>query len=367
MTSRARYLVSLLSLFALFSIPLHGEPSATSQVKAEINRLAQSLKDDPIADKDAAQIASAAEEAAKAARAAVDSGQMYLAIEKLGQAEELLQAARRMDDKAEVEKGGLAAFQSQWNKASLQLTAFEKDAHAQSWSGSPLAVRALAESAAGKAIPLLEGGMGFATATGPKDGLLYVGQAEGLADYAKFCASLKIAENGKPVQPRSLLPELQNLQAKTNAAFQPPQSIDLHSRFIALNGTLKLALELDASKFYAGALYAYLEATRHYGMLRMPPLDAAQQSALKQEIAAKSNDLAASSNDESLPQLFLQRAESYTAHPNGSAPTADEWRSARIILEQVLPAYYAALKPATPVERASGKTIEITLVRWPYP
>ena len=275
MTSRARSLVSILSLLAILSVPLHAGPDATSQVKAEINRLQQSLKDHPATDRDAAQIASGAEGAMKAASAAVDAGQMYLAIEKLGQAEELLQAARCMDDKGEVEKGGLTAFQSQWNKASLQLMAFQKDAHEQSWSGSPLAVRALAESAAGKAIPLLEGGMGFATATAPKDGLLYVGQAEGLADYAKFCASLKISEKGKPVQPRSLLPELQSLQNKTNAAFQPPQSIDLHSRFIALNGTLKLAQELDASKFYAGALYAYLEATRHYGMLHMPPLDRA--------------------------------------------------------------------------------------------
>ena len=133
-----------------------------------------------------------------------------------------------------------------------------------------------------------------------------------------------------------------------------------------MNSTIKLAQELDASKFYAGAMYAYLEATRHYGMLKMPPLDAAQQAALKQDIAAKSKELAASPNDESIPQLFLQRAESHTVHPDGAAPSADEWRSARIILEQVLPAYYAALKPATPVQQASAKTVDITLVRWPY-
>jgi hypothetical protein len=365
MKTPTRGLLILFVIGALTTIATASD-SASSQIKSEIARLQQSLKDHPVADKDAGQIATMADGAAKSAAAALEAGQTYLALEKLGQAEEFLQAARRMDDKAEVETGGLKAFQAQWNKASLRLTAFDKDAHAQNWGSAPLVVRALAEAAAGKAIPLLEGGMGFATATGPKDGLLYVGQADGLADYAKFCASLKATEKAKPIALRSYLPELQGLQVKTNAAFQPPQSIDLHSRFIALNSQLKLAQELDASKFYAGALYAYLEATRHFGMLRMPPLDAAQQAEVKQAIAAKSKEVSASPNDESLPQLFLERAQSYTVHPDGTAPTADEWRGARVVLEQVLPAYYGALKPATAIQQAAAKTVEITLVRWPY-
>ena len=101
-------------------------------------------------------------------------------------------------------------------------------------------------------------------------------------------------------------------------------------------------------------------------MLRVPTLDAAQQVTLKQDIAAERAKLASSQNDESLPQLLLQRAESYTVHSDGSSPTADEWRGARVILDQVIPAYYAALKPAAPTQQAAGKTVEVTLVRWPY-
>jgi hypothetical protein len=62
----------------------------------------------------------------------------------------------------------------------------------------------------------------------------------------------------------------------------------------------------------------------------------------------------------------LQRAESQIDHADDSAPSDDEWRSARAIVDAVLPAYQEALKPASPVQRASGKTVEITLVRWPY-
>jgi hypothetical protein len=165
---------------------------------------------------------------------------------------------------------------------------------------------------------------------------------------------------------RSFLPELQKLQEKANAAFKPPRSIDLHPRFIALNSTLKLAEELDAQKLYAGALYQYLEATRHFAMLDAGPLDAAQQSALKIDLAAARKKYAASKQDDSLAELFLERAESQTAHADGSAPSSDEWRSARVILDQVLPAYSAGRKPASPLQRASGKTVDITLVRWPY-
>jgi hypothetical protein len=366
-THRTVYVLLLpLVLIALLPSLAAADNAAGSQIKSEIARLQQSIKDHPISDKDAAQVASIAEGALNSSSTALNAGQIYLALEKLGQAEDFLRGARSMADKAEVERGGLPAFQSQWGKVSLRLTVLDKDAHARQWTNAPLAIRALAEAAQGKAIPLLEGGQGFATATGPKDGLLYVGEAEGEADFATFCATLKISEKATAQHPRSLLPELQALQTKTNAAFQPPQSIDLHSRFIALNSQIKLAQELDASRFYAGALYAYMEAVRHYGMLREPPLDSAKQATLIQDLAAERKKLAASSSDESLAQLFLERAESYTVHPDGSAPSADEWRGARVILDQVIPAYYTALKPAAPLERASGKTVDITLVRWPY-
>ncbi|HKS75851.1 MAG TPA: hypothetical protein VJQ82_21745 [Terriglobales bacterium] len=337
---------------------------SSSQIRARTAALEQSLKDHPIPDKDYAGIASTAADMLKAADDALDRGQLYLALEKLGQGEDLLKGAQRGADKSDIEKDGMPAFDAKWNHASLLLTALDKESQNRAWN-APLAIRALAEAAQGKATPLLEGGRGFATANGPADGLLYVGEAEGLADFSTFCASLR--QPAKPHSPlRSLLPELQALQRETNAAFEPPKSIDLHSRFIALNGTLKLAHELDASRAYAGAMYAYLDAVRHYGMLDAPPLSAADQEKVKKDLAAAVKNLAKSADDVSIAQLFLERAQSYASHSDGSAPTADEWRGARVILDQVLPAYFAAQKPASALAQAPGKTVEITLVRWPY-
>jgi len=358
--------ILLLGILPALLPQLAAQTSPAAQIKTEIARLQQSIKDNPIAAEELKGLASMITDSLKSATDTVDAGQLYLALEKLGQAEDLLQGARSAADKSEVEKNGLPAFESRWGKVSLQLTALDKDAHARAWKNTPLAIRALAEAAQGRAIPLLEGGRGFATATGPKDGLFYVGQAEGEASFSTFCASLK-ADAIAPAFPlRSFLPELRTLQEKTNAAFQPPKSIDLHPRFIALNSQIKLAQELDSTRFYAGALYAYLDAVRHYGMLDAPPLDAAAQEQLKKDLAAAVKKVAGSTADDSILQLYLERAASCTTHPDGSAPTADEWRGARVILDQVVPAYYAAQKPPALLAENTGKTVDLTLIRWPY-
>lgn len=230
MKTPLRQFLSLHILFLL--IPLGGFAQDLAPIKAELARLQHSLKEQPIADKD---LNSAVGDAIKLSSDSVNSGQLFLGLEKLAEAEELLQGSRRAADNAAVEKGGFPAFDAEWGKVSLRLAALDKEAHARAWTNTPLAVRALAERAQGRTIPLLEGGRGFATATGPKDGLFYVGQAEGEAAFAKFCATLKLGEKPSGFPLRSLLPELQSLQDKANAAFQPPKSIDLHSRFIALN------------------------------------------------------------------------------------------------------------------------------------
>jgi len=361
---RPRLLIPSVLVLA-FVVPANSQDAASS-IKGEIGRLQQSLKDKTISDPNFAPVGDMVNGSLRSSSQALDAGRFYLSLESLAQAEDLAGGARVIVDKAALAKSGLPAFESEWGTASLRLMVLDKEAHDRKWENAPVAIRALAEAAQGKAVPLLDGARGFATANGPSDGLFYMGEAEGEAQFARFCATLNVplAKGSFPL--RSFLPELQALQTKTNAAFQPPRSIELHSRFIALNSTIKLAEELDSTRFYAGALYQYLEAVRHYGMLDMPPLDASKQSKLKEELAAAQKKLAASPGDDSIAQLFIERAASQTVHADGSAPSADEWRSAQVIFDQVLPAYEAARRPASPLQTGSSKTVEITLVRWPY-
>ena len=354
---------ALLSAALAFSVSAQ---DAKSQIKAEIDRLQHSLNEKPITDKDYAPVASIAAQSLKESAAALDSGKLYLSLEKLLQAEDFALAAQFPVEKADAVKQGLPAFEAEWKNVSRMLSDYDRDVRQKDWAASPVALRALAETGLGRSVPLLEGGRGFAVSTKPTDGLLYLGQAQGEAAFAKFAATLPLSVSASPFPIRSYLPELQKLQRETNEAFQPPRSIKLHERFIALNSTLKLAQELDAQKSYAGALYQFLEATRHFFMLDAAPVDAANQAGLRAGIASARKKFSSSKQDDSLVLLFLERADSQINHADGSAPSADEWRAAKVILDRVLPAYRDAQKSPLPVEQASGKTVDLTLVRWPY-
>jgi hypothetical protein len=331
---------------SVLSLSLASFAHAQPEIQARIDSLRQSAKDHPITAAEFPNIGSNIEATLKSAADALQAGSPYLCLEKLAQAFDLSYGARAFAEKSATVKS-LAEFDAEWRKTDAVLAL-----PAVNWSRAPAALRAVSEAAGVRATPLLEGARGFATATKPGDGLFYLGEAQGEAEFARFCAGLKLGRKGRAIALRSLLPELTALQQKTNAAFQPPRSIDQHPRFIALNSTLKLARELDAAKLYAGALYQYLEAVRHFGMLDAAPV-APSIDSLRQKLEA-------SKDDDSIALIFLQRAAAQ------EKATDDERKSARVIAGAVIPAYFAARKPAAGLPRAPAKTIEITLVRWPY-
>jgi hypothetical protein len=365
MRRKFRLTYFVIALLPLGSFSVHAQ-GAKSQIAAEIARLQDSLQKDPIADPDLAPVAASASQSLAAASAALQSGKLYLSLERLLQAEDLLSAARFPVQKAQVVKSGYSAFEAEWKTVSQSLAALNQQSRNKDWSTSPAAICALAETALARCVPLLDGGRGFALSTKPADGLLYLGQAQGEATFAHFASALPISRNAAPFPQRSYLPELHKLQTKTNQAFKPPRSVKLHERFIALNSALKLAQELDAQKSYAGSLYQYLEATRHFAMLDAPPVALDDQPSLRANVAAALKRYAVSKHDDSILQIFLERAVSQITHTDGSAPTADEWRSAKVILDDILPAYVATKKPAAALPQSNAKTVQLTLVRWPY-
>jgi len=151
---------------------------AGAQTKAEIDRLQQSLKENPIQSPDLADLAKRIEQSLKDAGSARATGRLYLGLENLGQAEDYFQAVRTIEAKADAIKDNFPAFEAEWGKASLEYASLDKEARQRDWNRFPAAVRALSESAQGRTIPLLEGSRGFATATKPQDGLAYMGEAK---------------------------------------------------------------------------------------------------------------------------------------------------------------------------------------------
>jgi len=293
---------------------------------------------------------------------------LYSSLERLGQVMDVYQGARVLADKrAETVKGGLEAFDSEWRKTSAVVREREREARSKDWTKGPAAIRALAEVSESKAMPLVDAGRAYGTATQPKDGLFTLGEAEGNAEFVRFCAALEVARKGEELPRRSLAPELDNLQAKANAAFVPPRSIELHSQFIQLNSTLKLARDLDGARMYSGALYQYLQAVLDYGMLMgaAPAPDGAKQASLKNAIAALNKKVENSTNDDSIAEMFVQRA-AQMVRSDGPPPPAEVWKGVAVFIDEVMPAYYAALKPVACPPPGEGRTVDIRLVRWPY-
>jgi len=349
----------------ILALPAAGQDAA-SQIRAEAERLQHSLKDRPISPSDNPNASKLVGDALNEVIQMQAAGKLYISLERLCQITDYLRGVWAVADKAEAVKPGLPAYEAEWEKVSSSVADIDRQARENNWNDSRMAVRAMSEAAQNMTMPLLEGARGFAVSTEPKGGLFNLGEAQGQADFAAFCTKLRFPRKGAAYPLRSLIPEIEALQEKTTAAFQPPRSIDLHTLFMSLNSALKQARELDATKCYTGALLQYLYAVGYYGMLDATPLDSSQQSALKSALAAARQKLDASQRDDSIAEFFLEKAESQVAHVDGSAPSADDWKIANVLIDQVFPAYFALDKPLAAAQRAPGKTIEITLVRWPY-
>jgi hypothetical protein len=333
-----------------------GAADVAQQVRAEIQRI-RDLTSSVTPDQRSKDLKSYIEKTLKAATEDVAAGNVYAGLEKLEQASDMAGGMRATANEPEVVKGGLPAFEVELKKSSQRVSQVNPVP-----PGTPAAIRAMAETARVKAAALLDGGRGFATSMQPKDGLFHLGEAEGLAGFARFCAGLGQERAAQAITVRSLAPELLALQEKTNAAFVPPRSIEKHSTFIGVNSAIKLARELDEAKLYSGALYQYLDAVLQYGMLNASAPDASARQALRKSIAAGRDRAAASKRDDSIVLAWLDRAESVTER----SPSDDTWKGAGVVIAQVLPAYYAALGAPPTVAVRPGKAVEVTLVRWPY-
>ena len=284
----------------------------------------------------------------------------YRALELLAEAETLFIATNAMALSKQNGKPDIPRFETAWREAGKELTAFTTQAERHDWRDLPSAVRAIAESNQGKTLTLLNASRAYASVTDPQYGFYYLGQAKAAAGIAQFAEHLPLHSLRKPITLRSVLPELQELQNNVLAAFQPPRSIDKHPEFIRLNATLKLANELDQAKLYAGALYQYLAATELFAVMEMPEPDAPAQARFRERITRWRGERN-TGRDDSIAEIFLQRADGFIA-----SPAQNTWKRTGAIADRVLPAYDAYLHAAATAAKHTGRTINVTLVRWPY-
>ena len=335
----------------------------TAKVTTELRRV-QTLAAEQKSDGEWKDLAPLVNKVLTRADEALKTGRLFAAIEDLTRGRLYLEAY--ITSQVTGEAATLPAFEAVWKKADLDLSAQDKSARQRSWAGRPVVQQALAESAQGQSLTLVEASRAYATVTEPKAGYYYVGEARANTEVATYIYGLELQPSGKRFPLRSWLAELQSLQKKVNAEFVPPKSIERHTDFIRVNSTIKLAGELDASKLYAGALYQYLTAVQLFGAMNAEALSDAAQAELKKNLADWNQRIRSSKRDDSLAQMFVERAELWVNHADGSEVNPEQWKAAWSVVNAVLPAYERALSAVPQVEIESKKAVTVTLVRWPY-
>jgi hypothetical protein len=130
-----------------------------------------------------------------------------------------------------------------------------------------------------------------------------------------------------------------------------------HPTYIRASATLKDAQSLNDRGEREGALLEYLLARYLFASLRGP---AAGEPTRERVDWARAT--LPSAGDHSIAELFLQFADEGLSSDNAALR-----RGAAAVVEDILPAYLAAIAAPLPATTATTTaSVTITLVRWPF-
>ncbi len=299
------------------------------------------------------------------ARAAQDlaKGRRLLALHRLTMAEVGLATGSYLSSRPADERKDMARFEAEWARMGKVLHADLGPPSPAALAGvQPAALRALGEAAIPQVRAYYVASLDYGRSTTPGDGLFYLATAQAQRDLTELCRRLSTPTSLKPPPLRSLRAEIDGLQSDLIKAYRPPASVERHGAFITADATLKEARELDAAGLRYGAMLRYLDAALLVAPLRQPappPLAAADLRKRLDEFAAR---LSAGGIDHSLGRMMLEGAQDEMASaPPGTSPAASS-----AIAADVLPRYFAALRPAAPEPPKPKPQVVVTLVRWPY-
>jgi hypothetical protein len=357
-----RRLLCLAATVLLFVSGMSAQ-DARQQIKKQLGKLQHEADSAPRSDVAWKQLGPSALLALNRAHSSLAAGRLYAALDDMSVAWKQLAGYGAIAENPAVQQQGMQAFEAAWRRLNGTLTDDERRYDAGSWDKSPAVVRALAETAEASVQPMYTASRSYAGITEPVFGLVYLGYAQGWAESALFYKSLRFEVSGQPRPMHSFLPEIQRLADQVQSAYKPPVSIAHRAEFDHISAVLKQARELDAAHLNYGALLEYLEALRHFRAIERPPdLVLSEEDVHASAVVARGR-LSQLPFDDSIGQLFLEKAEAEIAD---SAGKQGGLNAAKLDLDVTLPAYFAAVQSTGTPMTAPTFQVTVTLVRWPY-
>jgi hypothetical protein len=219
----------------------------------------------------------------------------------------------------------------------------------------PLLLDAVAAAAEARGPTTYHASRAYGEDAGVAAGLYYLGDSRAVMQFARFVRELQWPVTAAAPALRAITAELNALDADMTKAYETMDPAS-HPSYISASAALKQAKTLNERGQHAGALFQYLLARYVFAPLRGP----AGADATAERIAAARAALPA--GDHSVAELFLQLADEGVS---GGQPA--QRRGAAAVIEDVLPAYLAAIVPAATTTAApAAARVTVTLVRWPY-
>ena len=258
--------------------------------------------------------------------AAVKAGRLYLALYDLQPVFEAVGGYTLA--KTEKSYASQAEFERRWKEMDLPPAA-------PSARVDPVFVEALAQAAEGRAPATYRASLPYAEDTQMAAGLYYLGESHAMVKFAAFCRSLAFkASSVRRLAVPSIESHLARYEAEVVKAYDAAPGA-LRPRYPAVHVAIKIARTLNEQGRHEGALLQYLVSRYRFALIRT--LDSAQPSAASVADRIRTFSIPAD-GDGSIARFFLELA---AATNEGSDPGP---RGAAAILDDILPAYAAALK-----------------------
>jgi hypothetical protein len=335
-----RYLCTV----ALSMAVLTGQPadSLVQKLKAEVARVRAE-----VAERMPADTRPALNEALARADHALATGRPALAIYELEQPWEMVSAQKFLDahDKITTRDALIDLWKRMGEPAPAPPAARRLPAIAEAFAAATEA----------RAPATYRASLSLGTDADVPSGVYYLGAASSYAEYAAFIRQLPWPQPASAPAFRSIAPELAELERTVASAYQTMDRSE-HSSYVRADVTIKLARTLDEHNQYAAAMLEYLLARYRFASIHPP-----SGNVTPSRVRDRRNTLSAG-RDDSIAQFFLDLTEAKLSSTN-----AADAGTPGIVLDDVLPSYTAALKPAAvTTAAAAGPQVTITLVRWPF-